>query len=274
MIRLAVAGAGGRMGRHVLAAALADPELAVVGGIVRGGSPFAGQDLGVLAGTGPVGVEASEEALTDAVLSRAQLLIDFSWAAATVAYARAAAAHGCAFLTGTTGLTPEQLAAVKEGAGQVPTLIAANTSVGLTALLGLLPALVRALGPDYDLEIVETHHRHKADAPSGTALTIAGILAGARDETVAAPEGAGDRATFGRHGHSPRRPGEIGVHAVRAGGSPGEHRVILASEGEQVEIVHRVTSRQTYAAGALRAARWLVHQPPGLYSMTDVVTTA
>lgn len=263
MIPLAVAGAAGRMGRQVLAAAFADPRFTVVGGLVRPGNGLAGQDLGVLAGAGPRGVPASED--PNQVLADARVLIDFSQAAATVAYAEAAATRGCAFLTGTTGLAPDQVAAVRKLGRYIPVLIAANTSVGLAALLRLLPTLAAALGPDYDIEIVETHHRHKADAPSGTALAIANLLAGATGAPLA------ERGVYGRQGRASRRPGEIGVHAVRAGGAVGEHRIVLASEGEQLEILHRATSRQTYAAGALRAAAWLAGQPAGVYGMDAVL---
>ncbi len=262
---IAISGAAGRMGRQILAAALADPAIELAGGIVRAGSPAAGQDLGALAGAGPLGLAAVEEGEAGAVLAGARVLVDFSRPAAAPGYARAAADHGCAFLTGTTGLAADQLAAVEAAAARVPVLIAPNTSVGVTALLRLLPALARALGADYDLEIVETHHRHKADAPSGTALALARALAEAGDRPL------DGRAVFGREGHAPRAPGEIGIHAVRAGGVPGEHRVILASEGETIEVLHRATSRQTYAAGALRAARWLAGQPAGLYTMADVI---
>lgn len=267
MTRLVVSGAAGRMGRQVLAAALADPTLEVTGGLVRPGSAAVGADLGALVGLGPCGALASANAAALLADGRAQVLIDFSRPAATAAYAPLTAAHGCAFLTGTTGLTPEQLATVHAQANRIPVLIAANTSVGLTALLDLLPALARALGPDYDLEIVETHHRHKADAPSGTALALAQALA---EATEAPLDG---RARFGREGRAPRQRGEIGIHAVRAGGAIGEHRVILANEGEHLEIVHRATSRQTYALGAVRAAAWLAGQPPGLYTMRDVLAS-
>lgn len=265
-LRLAIAGAGGRMGRQVLAAALAaDPPVTIHAGFVRPGSPCAGTDLGTLAGGGPLGIVAAPADAIDTALTGASVLIDFSRAAATVAYAEAAAACSLPFLTGTTGLTAAQLAAVRACADRIPVMVAANTSLGLTALLRFLPALVRALGSDYDLEIIETHHRHKADAPSGTALAIGTALAAARDQSLA------DHARFGREGHAPRVSGEIGIHAIRAGAAPGEHRIILASEGEQIEVLHRAMSRQTYAAGALRAARWLASQPPGLYTMDAVL---
>jgi 4-hydroxy-tetrahydrodipicolinate reductase len=265
-LRLAIAGAGGRMGRQVLSAALAaDPAVAVHAGFVRPGSPFAGTDLGTLAGGNPLGVAATPADQAADALPGANVLIDFSRAGATAAFAEVAAARGIPFLTGTSGLSDEQLAAVRSFATSIPVLIAPNTSLGLTALMCLLPELVRILGADYDLEIIETHHRHKADAPSGTALAIGAALAAARDQTLA------DHARYGREGIAPRVPGEIGIHAIRAGAATGEHRIILASEGEQIEVLHRAMSRQTYAAGALRAARWLAEQPPGLYGMGDVL---
>lgn len=265
-LRLAVAGAGGRMGRQILAVALtpAESPVAIRAGLVRPTSAHIGSDLGTLAGVSPIGLVATS-AEDERALDDADVLIDFSRAAATVGFAERAAARGIPFLTGTTGMTTEQLAAVRACAERIPVLIAANTSLGLTALLRLLPQLVRALGPEYDLEIIETHHRHKADAPSGTALAIGGVLAAAREQALA------DVARFGREGHAPRAVGEIGIHAIRAGAVPGEHRIILASEGEQIEVLHRAMSRQTYAAGAIRAARWLAEQPPGLYSMDAVL---
>jgi len=262
-LRLAVTGVGGRMGREILSAAHAAPDLTLAAGFARAGSTIVGTDLGALSGAGTLGVIVTGGDIPD--LSGADVLIDFSRADATVGYAEAAADAGIPFLTGTTGLTAAQRAAVEAVATRIPTMIAANTSVGLTALLRLLPELVRALGEGYDLEIVETHHRHKADAPSGTALTIARALAAARDVDLA------DHARFGHAGHAPRAAGEIGIHAVRAGGNPGEHRIILASDGEQIEVSHRAITRGTYAAGALRAARWLVGRAPGLYTMDAVL---
>ncbi len=262
-LRLAVTGVGGRMGREILSAAHAAPDLTIAAGFARAGSPLVGTDLGELIGAGRLGVRATAGAAP--ALAAAAVLIDFARADATVAYAEAAAAAGIPFLTGTTGLTASQRAAVEAVAARIPTMIAANTSVGLTALLRILPDLVRALGDGYDLEIVETHHRHKADAPSGTALTIARALAAARDADLA------EHARFGREGHAPRAAGEIGIHAVRAGGNPGEHRIILASDGEQIEVSHRAITRGTYAAGALRAARWLVGRAPGLYTMDEIL---
>ena len=270
-IRLAVAGAGGRMGRQILAAALAPPAassdrpFAIAVGLVRPGSALIGADLGTLAGGTALGLAARSADEADEALATADVLVDFARASATVAFAERAAARGLPFVTGTSGLSDAQVAAVRACADRIPVLIAANTSLGLAGLMRFLPALVRALGADYDLEIVETHHRHKADAPSGTALAIGNVLAAARDQSIAA------QARFGREGLAPRVPGEIGIHAIRAGAATGEHRIILASEGEQIEVLHRAMSRQTYASGALHAARWLVGQPPGVYGMGDVL---
>lgn len=263
MTKLIVTGAAGRMGRQVLAAALEDRRIEVVAGLVRPGSDVAGTDLGVLAGRAPVGIPCM--VAQGALPAAADVVLDFSQPAAAVLYAAAAAAAGCAFLTGTTGLSPEQRGAIEAHATRIPVTIAPNTSLGLTALLDVLPALVAALGSDYDIEIIETHHRFKADAPSGTALALAHALADATGNALTG------RAVYGRQGPSPRMPGEIGVHAVRAGGAVGEHRVIIASEGEQLEFIHRATNRQTYAAGAIRAALWLAGQPPGRYTMHDAL---
>jgi 4-hydroxy-tetrahydrodipicolinate reductase len=264
-LRLAIAGAGGRMGREILSAARANDDITLCAGFVRNGGALVGTDLGILGGGGALGVAAAPADAAPLLLRDADVLIDFSRAGTTGLYARAAAGAGIPFLTGTTGLTDDDRAVIEAAATRVPTLIAANASVGLTLLLRLLPDLVRALGDGYDLEIIETHHRHKADAPSGTALTIGRALAAARDESL------DDCARFGREGYAPRAAGEIGIHAVRAGAAAGEHRIIMASEGEQIEILHRANSRRTYADGALRAARWLVGRAPGTYTMGEVV---
>jgi 4-hydroxy-tetrahydrodipicolinate reductase len=181
-----------------------------------------------------------------------------------VAHARACAGAGRAFVSGTTGLGPDQMAELEACARQVPVFHARNLSLGLATLLGVLPAIARSLA-DYDVEIVETHHRHKVDAPSGTALALAEAVAGATGAVL--PDGA----VFGRHGHAPRRAGELGLHAVRAGGNPGEHVVILADEGEEVRIVHRAFNRRPYAQGALRAAAFVAARPPGLYGMAELL---
>ncbi len=252
MLTLGIAGIAGRMGGEVLAAARTTGDLDVAGGV----------DLAIALES----LNAPDLLLTTdlaELLPRIDLLIDFSAPVATATHATACAAAGVPLVTGVTGLAESQLADLHAASQRIAVLHSRNMSPGVAALAAVLPLLARNL-PGDDIEIIETHHRHKKDAPSGTAFMLA--------ETLAAGPGAGldDRATYGRHGLAPRAPGEIGIHAVRAGGNPGEHTIVLAGETEEIRITHRVFARRAFALGALRAARWLVHQPPGLYTMADV----
>ena len=262
-IRVAVAGIGGRMGRQVAGAVLADPATSLVGGTVRPGSPLEGRDVGQIAGGAAVGVVASPN-IADTV-GNADILIDFTTPAATLEHARAARAAGKPVVVGTTGLSPDDQAELRELATATPIFFAANMSLGVNLLVQILPQIARALAADYDVEIVEAHHRHKKDAPSGTALRLAEAVAGALERDLR------QVAVHGREGLAPRKATDIGIHAVRAGGIVGEHSVIFASEGEQIEVRHRAYSRQTFAQGAIRAAKFLVGRPPGLYSMNDLL---
>lgn len=245
-IRIGIAGICGRMGREIAALASADSRFELVGGLSRT-APDDGECDGIV-----VTVDAS------ALLPRIDVLIDFSAPAGTVTFAERAAAAGVPLVTGTTGLDAAQAERLRAASERGAVFHAANMSPGVNALLAVLPMVARALA-GYDLEIVEAHHRHKIDAPSGTALALAGALAGATGG------GLGERARFGREGASQRAPGEIGIHAVRGGGNPGEHAVILAGEGEEIRLCHRAFSRAAYAEGALRAAKLIVGQPPGWY---------
>jgi 4-hydroxy-tetrahydrodipicolinate reductase len=239
-LRIGIAGIQGRMGREISALAAKHPEITVVGGLGRrGGKP-------------PVFANAAE------LLPDIDVLIDFTSPAAAAANAMACAAAGRPLVSGTTGLDSAQSATVREAAGSVAVFHAANMSPGVNAMLTVLPILVRALA-GYDIEIVETHHRHKADAPSGTALALARVVADASGSPLAS------RARYGREGAALRRPDEIGIHAVRAGGNPGEHAVILTGDGEEIGLSHRAFGRAAYAEGALRAARLIANQPPGWY---------
>jgi 4-hydroxy-tetrahydrodipicolinate reductase len=249
--RLVVAGAAGRMGREIAAAAAADPGVAIVAGTVRPGSDKRVDGLPTF--------ESALEALREA-----DVLVDFTTPAATLEGARAAAELGRAAVIGTTGLDEAQLAELRALGGRAPILYGRNMSVGVNAVLSILPALVRALD-GYDVEITEAHHRHKRDAPSGTALAIAEAIAAALGRPL------GELAVYGREGIQPRQVGEIGIHALRGGGNAGEHTVLFADEGEQIQLVHRAYSRRTFALGALRAARWLAEQPPGFYGMPDLL---
>lgn len=251
------------MGRQVIAAAAGAPDVEIVAGLIRPGSPSLGQDAGMVAGVGELGVPLIA---SDSVsLGDADVIVDVSGPAAAVEIARRAGALGVPVLVASTGLNPEQLAAIREEAARAAVLVAPNLSLGINLLAEILPTIVRALGPDYDVEIVEAHHRFKKDAPSGTAIRLAEAIAGAWDQTLS------EVATHGRHGIVPRQAGEIGIHAVRAGAIAGEHHVLLVSEGEQIEITHRAFSRETFARGALRAARFLAGKPPGWYTMKDVL---
>ena len=263
--RIGVLGADGRMGRAIVRAiASRDNKSARLGAAVeRPGSPALGQDAGVVAGTGAAGVIIGQGLPEKAA---ADVWIDFTVPAATLAAAQAAAARGVAMVVGTTGLSAPQKAELAAAAKQIPIVFAANTSVGVTVLLKLISDAARALGPGFDLEIVETHHRAKRDAPSGTALRLAEALAEATGRDL------GATARYERHGDiGARSDAEIGIQSLRGGDVVGEHTIYFLGQGERVEITHRATSRDTFAHGAVRAALWVSGQPPGLYDMRDVL---
>jgi 4-hydroxy-tetrahydrodipicolinate reductase len=256
MIRVAVVGAAGRMGREVCRAALQTDGIELAGGVVESGAPEIGTDLGELCGWGRAGVAATESPPEEA-----EALIEFTTPEATVEHL----SYKRPIVIGTTGLSGEQHARVEEAAQGFPIVLAPNMSVGVNLLLEMVRELSGKLGPSYDIELVEAHHRNKVDAPSGTALFLA----------RAAAEGRGvdldEVAVYGREGRAPRRQGEIGIHALRGGVVVGEHRMIFYSDGEEIEVTHRALSRRTFAAGALRAATFVAGAQPGLYSMRDVL---
>jgi len=194
------------------------------------------------------------------------VLIDFTSPAATLAHAAACAASGRALVVGTTGLTAAQKAELAGAAARTPVLFAANMSVGVTLCLALLRQAAQVLGDDFDVEIIEAHHRHKVDAPSGTALRMGEVVAEALGRNLA------DCAVYGREGQTGARDRRtIGFATVRGGDIVGDHTVLFAGEGERIEITHKASSRLTFARGALRAAAWLAGQPAGLYDMQDVL---
>lgn len=255
--RIAVAGITGRVGQNVARLAHEDPVLELTGGILRPGSDAARAAEQVRSfAPGWDGVLSHDPAR---VLPSADVVVDFTRPDATIAIASACREHGVALVSGTTGLDSGQMERLRQIAEEVPVFYAANMSPGINAILDALPRLAQALR-DYDIEIVETHHRHKVDAPSGTAYTLARALG----------DGVDERLVYGRQGPGARSDGEIGIHAVRAGGNPGEHSIILASDEEQVTISHRSFSRLTYARGALRAARFIAGRPAGMYTTADV----
>lgn len=264
-VRVCIAGAGGRMGQRLVALALEDPELELAGGTERGGHPWLGQDLGRLTCGTDNGIIVRSE-LDRSI--QADVLIDFTSAESAVRNATLAAEFGWALVAGTTGLSTEQKLQLQACGKKVPTIFAPNFSVGVNVLFKAAAMVAKALGPGYEIEIVEAHHDKKADAPSGTALGLAESIAGALKRDLKAD------AVYGRHGViGPRKANEIGIHAVRMGDVVGEHTAYFAIGGERLELTHRASSRDTFVRGALRAAKWLMtpRRPAGMYTMAQVL---
>ncbi len=257
-MRLAIVGASGRMGRAIVALAAAD-DVEIVCAV---GTTDVGRDVGELAGIGPIGV-CVVDSLAAVERSAADVVVDFSAPSATLALAPVAAAAGSAVVSGTTGLGDEALAALGRASKRVAVLWEPNMSLGVHMLGRLLAQAVAGLS-EWDVEIVETHHRAKVDAPSGTALRLAEIVRAARPTTA--------RMVHGRQGRpGPRAADEIGMHALRGGDVVGDHVVHLMGGAERVELAHRATSRNVFAHGALRAAHWIARRSPGLYTLDDVL---
>ena len=255
MTRVAIIGAAGRMGRELCRAALETPGIELVGGTEKPGNPELGADLGELCGAGKLAIVTTEDPPEEA-----EVLIEFTTPEATIEHL----SYHRPVVIGTTGLSEEQRAKVEEASRDVPIVLAPNMSVGVNLLREVVRELSAKLA-GYDVEIVEAHHRGKKDAPSGTALLLARAAAEGRGQNL------DEVAVYGRQGVSPRSEGEIGIHALRGGAVVGEHRLIFYSEGEEVEVIPRALSRRTFAAGALRAARFVTTAKPGLYSMQDVL---
>jgi 4-hydroxy-tetrahydrodipicolinate reductase len=263
MIRIVLIGATGRMGQAILRAAREQPEVQITGAVTSLGSSQLGNDVGELAGVGAIGVRIGSD--LSATLRDADVAIDFSLPIATAANVAACAAARKPLLIGTTGVPAEVLSDIERAAQHIPLLVAPNTSVGVTLLLELVRQSARALSMDFDVEIVEAHHRMKKDAPSGTALALGQAVADARGQQL------GQVAAMGRQGEAPRTRGEIGFAVVRGGDIVGEHTVMFAGAGEQLVLGHRATDRAIFARGALHAAQWLAGRPPGRYTMRDVI---
>ena len=259
--RLVVVGAGGRMGRRIVALAAESKRFEIVGAVDRADHPDVGKDAGVLAG-----VEKLNIALSGSWPAGAQIAIDFSLPEAAEKTAKHCAADGISLVMGTTGLTPAQHETLKTAARKIPIVYGTNMSVGMNVLFALVGKAAAMLGEDYDIEIVEEHHRFKKDAPSGSALTLAQNICKATDRPYP------DSLIHGRSGKEAlRKKGEIGMHAVRAGDITGVHHVIYSTLGETITLNHTAHSRDTLVRGALRAAEWLQGKPAALYSMADVL---
>lgn len=255
-IRAAIIGAAGRMGRELCHAVLEDSEMELAGGTVEPGAPELGADLGELCGWGKSGVFATEEPP-----GGAEVHIEFTSPEATVEHL----SYKKPVVIGTTGFSDGHHEKLEEAAKDTPIMLAPNMSVGVNVLREVVSEVSRKLGSSYDIEVVEAHHKHKKDAPSGTALFLGRAAAEGRSLDFE------EVSVYGREGVSPRSEGEIGIHALRGGAVVGEHRIIFYSEGEEVEVVHRALSRRTFADGAVRAAKFIFSASPGLYSMGDML---
>jgi len=259
-LKLAVNGAAGRMGRRIVALAVESGVFEVVSAAEHPEHPQLGRDAGTLAGGEPLGVPVTE------ALGPADVIVDFSLPAGTVRAAEFAAANGVPLVVGTTGLGPAEKEKLAAAAQRTAVLVAANMSLGVNLLFKLVSEVATCLGEEYDIEIVETHHRFKKDAPSGTALELARRIAQAKGWVFPGC------LRHGREGGDARRSaGTLGMHAVRLGDTVGVHSVLFGSLGETVELKHTAHTRDTFARGALRAARWLAGRPAGSYSMSDVL---
>jgi 4-hydroxy-tetrahydrodipicolinate reductase len=262
-VRLAIAGAGGRMGRALLEAGAGTPGVAIAGALEMAGSPLIGRDAGDLCAAAR-GIRVGDDVA--AAVSACDVLVDFTRPAGTLAHLAACLAAKKAFVIGTTGFESAQIEAIRAGAKVIPIVLAPNFSIGVNVTLKLVDLATRALGSDYDVEVFEVHHKLKVDAPSGTALKLGEVAAAARGTTLAKD------GVFARHGVTgERKAGSIGFSVARGGDIIGDHTVYFAGTGERVEITHRSSSRATYAQGAMRAAKWLSGRVPGLYDMQDVL---
>jgi len=261
-VRIAIAGAAGRMGRALLEASGQAPGVRVTAAMEHPGSEFLGRDAGEVAGMGPLGVAISA-ALDPADFD---VLVEFSRPGPSVEHAELCARAGRRAVIGTTGLDPAERQRLQAAGERAAIVFAPNMSVGVNLCFSLLEIAARVLGDEADVEIVEAHHRHKVDAPSGTALRMGEVVARALGRDLA------ECAVYGRQGQTgPRDPRTIGFATVRAGDIVGDHTVMFAGPGERVEITHRASNRLTFAHGALRAALWVAARPAGLYDMQDVL---
>ena len=264
MLNVALLGATGRMGRTLVPLIASDPDLRLSGALAAAGDAAIGHDAGVLAGTAPLAVAITDD--PDRALDGASVAIDFTLPAPSLQHARRCRARSLPLVIGTTGHDEAARAELGRLAESIPIVLAPNMSLGVNLLFKLAELAARALDARYDVEIVEAHHRNKVDAPSGTALGLGRAVAQGRSTSL---ESA---AVYGRHGATgPRPDGAIGFSVVRGGEIVGDHRVIFAGPGEQIELAHHAQDRSGFARGALVAARWVTGRPPGLYSMLDVL---
>lgn len=262
-MKIGIVGCAGRMGRMLIQEVLATPGVQLAGGTEPGGDAV-GQDLGTLVGAKALGVAVTTDA--KALFAASDAVIDFTVPAATKIHAELAAASGKALIVGTTGLNDDVRTIIAAAAKKTVVIQSPNMSVGVNVLLALTEKLAATLGPDYDIDILEMHHRHKVDSPSGTALGLGEAAAKGRGVKLK------DVACTVRDGQVGARPvGEIGFATLRGGDVVGDHTVIFAANGERIEVTHKASSREVFAKGAVRAGMWAKGRAPGLYSMRDVL---
>ena len=266
-MKIAIAGAAGRMGRTLTRIASETSGIEIAGGLESSGSPQVGTDVGELAGIGKLGVKVSSDPAR--LLAQVDAVIDFTVPEATVALSAIAAEKRLVHVIGTTGLSEADEDKIRNAGRQARIVKSGNMSVGVNLLAALVEKIARMLPSDFDIEIMEMHHRHKVDAPSGTALLLGQAAAAGRNVELK------EKAIRGRDGQTGARPpGHIGFGSLRGGSVVGEHSVIFAGPSERIELVHRAESRDIFAHGALRAALWAEDKQPGLYSIADVIGLA
>ena len=264
MINVIINGACGRMGRLIIQSVTQQEDMELVGAIEYPEHPQIGSDAGVVAGVGAIGVAITGK-LGEA-LESADVVIEFSKPEATVQHLQQVVDADKAMVIATTGYTPDELATINQLAAQIRCVMAPNMSLGVNVMIQALELIAKALGDDYNIEVIEAHHNHKADAPSGTALRLAETVATALGRDLA------EVGVYGRHGIvGARTQQEIGIHAVRGGDIAGDHTVLFATEGEQLSVVHRAHSPEAFAKGAIRATRWVVDAPKGLHDISEVL---
>ena len=262
-VRYAIAGSAGRMGRMLIEAVLKDPGATLAAALEHASSPFLGRDAGETLGT-PCGVTIVAD--VDAALAKADCLIDFTRPEGTLAHLAACRRHKVAAVIGTTGFDAAGKAAIADAAREIPVVFAPNMAVGVNAVFRLLDVAARILNDGYDVEVIEAHHRHKVDAPSGTALRMGEVIAETLEKDL------NKVAIYGREGTTgERNPETIGFSTIRGGDIVGDHTALFAGIGERIEISHKASSRMTFAMGALRAVRFLADKPNGLFDMQDVL---
>ncbi len=264
MIKAIVAGCAGRMGSRIINLIHQTDDITLAAGFEKSDHPAVGQDVGEAIGIGKLGIQVASN-LED-VIDEGNVIIDFTYHVASINHLRIAGEYAKPIVIGTTGFTREEMEEIKELSKKVPCVLTPNMSVGINLMFKMVQEIAHVLGEDFDVEIVEAHHRFKKDSPSGTALKLGQILAKSLNRNL------DDVAVYGRKGMiGERKDQEIGIQAIRAGDIVGEHTVLFGGIGERIEFTHRAHSRDCFAKGALRAAKWIPYQKNGLYDMQDVL---